>query len=219
MTAQDIKRIVMERKLSLIGYPGLSNIEHALINVHTNKLEGDFVETGVWKGGACLYARALMNEMGIKGTVYACDSFKGLPPPDIEKYPLDEGDGHHLEAGLSIPLEVVESYFNEYNLREGVEFVEGWFKDTMPVLKHKIKAITILRLDGDMYQSTMEVLDSLYDLVVNGGLIIVDDYALDRCKWAIDDFRKKRNIEEPILAVQHSGIALWQKGYNTGINL
>ncbi len=212
MNAQDIKRIVMERKLSLVPYPGLSNIQHALINIKENKFKGHFVETGSWKGGACMYARALMNEMGIEGKVYVCDSFKGVPPPDTANYPLDEGDGHHNDKELSISREEVENYFREYDLLNGVVFVEGWFKDSLPQLAEQIEDIAILRLDGDMYESTMQALDALYDKVIMGGIIIVDDYGLDRCKWAIDDFWKKRNFVPDLRLVEHTTIALWQKG-------
>ncbi len=211
MTSQDLKREIMERKLSLIGYAGLSNIYHALKCAQENGLDGDFVETGAWKGGAALYARSVMNELGMTGKVYVCDSFKGLPPPDTDNYPLDEGDGHHLEPKLAISKEEVESYFKEYNLLEGVEFIEGWFKDTMPTLAKKTKDISVLRLDGDMYESTMQVLEALYDKVPVAGLVIVDDYLLDRCKWAIDDFYKKRGLTEEIKRVDHTGIAIWQK--------
>lgn len=211
MTSQDIKRKVMERNLSLIGYAGLSNVYHCLQNVKLNKINGDFVETGVWKGGASLYARAVMNELGIEGKVYVCDSFRGVPKPDVVNFPLDEGDYHYEDKALAISREEVEGYFKEFDLLDGTEFVEGWFKDTMPPLKDKIEKIAVLRLDGDMYQSTIEVLDALYDKVVPLGLVIVDDYGLDRCKWAIDDFFEKRRIKEELRLVEHTMTAIWQK--------
>lgn len=211
MTAQDVKRKVMEEKLTLIGYPGLSNIYHTLKGLHDRGITGDFVETGVWKGGACMYARAVMNELQMDGKVYACDSFKGVPEPDLENFPLDEGDYHYEDKELAVSLDEVKSYFEDSDLMEGVVFVEGWFKDTMPKLKDEIKTIGILRLDGDMYESTMEVLDNLYDKVSIAGFVIVDDYGLDRCRWAIDDFVKKRNIFTDLKHVEHTQIVMWQK--------
>lgn len=211
MTSQDLKRVVMERNLSLIGYKGLTNIYHALAALNRGNVDGDFVETGAWRGGACMYARSVMNELGMKGEVYVCDSFNGLPRPDTAKYPLDEGDTHYQDEKLVVPLEEVRGYFEEFNLLEGVSFIEGWFKDTMPVLKEKVGPIAVLRLDGDMYQSTIEVLENLYDKVQQQGFVIVDDYGLDRCKWAVDDFVKKYSPKWSPLRVEQSTIQVWQK--------
>jgi O-methyltransferase len=188
---------------TLIGRDGLDNIENLLIDVHKNKIQGDFVETGVWKGGACIFAKGVMDNLGMKGKVYVCDSFKGLPPPN-PLYPADNGDSHYTLTSLSIPKEEVESYFKDFNLLDDkVVFVEGFFSDTIPPLKEKIKSIAILRLDGDMYESTITVLDNLYDLVPIGGYVIVDDYCLKGCIAAIGDFFAKRNITYPLIKINN----------------
>ena len=135
-----------------------------------------------------------MNHLNIKGTVYACDSFEGLPKPDTKNYPADDGDGHYQIDNLKVSEEVVRANFHKYGVLDGVVFVKGWFKDTMPELKKQIQRIAILRLDGDMYESTVNVLDNLYDLVVCGGFIIIDDYCLKNCKTAIDEFIQDKGI-------------------------
>lgn len=212
MKALDVKRAVLERNLSLIGYGGLSHIKLMLENVKHNKLTGDFVETGAWKGGACMYARALMNEMEMPGKVIVCDSFQGVPKPDVAKYPLDKDDFHYKDVELAVPLEEVKGHFKEFGLMEGTEFVPGWFKDTMPIVKDMTDKISVLRLDGDLYQSTTEVLEALYDKVEVGGFIVIDDYCLDRCIWAVQDFAKKRQLKEELLLVRYTSIGFWQKG-------
>lgn len=194
---------------TLVSEEGLENIEELLKKIKKEKIGGNFVETGAWKGGACIYARSVMNELGLTGTVYACDSFEGLPKPD-DKYPVDAGDEHWKIKDLNIKVADAENNFIKFGCRDGVEIVKGFFEETMPVLKNKVGEIAILRLDGDMYGSTMVVLENLYDNVVDGGYIIVDDYALHGCKKAVDNFIKSRGITPEIKSVDHC-IIYWKK--------
>ena len=83
----------------------------------------------------------------------------------------------------------VRRNFERYGLLDDqVVFLKGWFKDTLP--KADIGALSILRLDGDMYQSTMDALNALYPRVSPGGYCIIDDYALPNCQKAVDEFRE-----------------------------
>ena len=103
---------------------------------------------------------------------------------------------------LSVSLEQVSENFKKFGLLDdNVVFVKGWFKDTMPNLD--IKKISILRLDGDMYESTIQVLDALYHKLSVGGYCIIDDYYHPRCASAVHDFRKKHNISSPICKVDN----------------
>ena len=146
--------------------------------------------------------------------VWVCDSFQGLPPPD-PKYEADNGDKHHLyDEYLSVPIEKVRENFQNYNLlNERVVFVSGFFKYSMPLLKeHLVKEdrkISLLRLDGDMYESTINVLENLYPLVVDGGYIIVDDFNLHNCRAALNDYFKEN---EEMMGQKIDGSAVfWRK--------
>jgi hypothetical protein len=87
--------------------------------------------------------------------------------------------------------------------------VKGWFRDSLPGLD--CGPLSLLRLDADLYQSTMEVLVNLYDKVVSGGFVVVDDYgAFEACRLAIDDFRIERNIQAPLKWIDWSGV-YWRK--------
>lgn len=198
------------RTLTLIEKSGLDNIEYLLTKVKDENIEGDFVETGVWKGGAVIYAKAVINKLELNSKVYVCDSFKGLPPPKPE-YKKDLGDSHHTVEFLRVSKEKVQENFNRFGLLDdNVVFVEGWFSDTMPELKTKIDKIAVLRLDGDMYESTIVVLENLYDLVSDGGYIIIDDYSLVGAREATEDFRKQRKIESQLISCNHT-IYYWKK--------
>jgi hypothetical protein len=92
-----------------------------------------------------------------------------------------------------------------------VEFLKGWFKDTLPVAP--IGKLAVLRLDGDYYDSTMDGLTNLYDKLSVGGYAIIDDYGEDSftyCRRAVDEFRKLRGIEEPLVRVD-SKCYFWKR--------
>jgi len=95
-----------------------------------------------------------------------------------------------------------------------VKFLPGWFRDTLPAAP--IERIAVLRLDGDMYESTMLALSTLYPKVSAGGFLIVDDYgALPNCRLAVEDFRTAQGITDPIVTVDWTG-AYWRKGVGAG---
>jgi len=104
----------------------------------------------------------------------------------------------------------VRANFERYGLLDDrVEFLEGWFKDTLP--DAPIQGIAVLRIDGDMYQSTFEVLTYLYPRLARGGYVIVDDYsALPNCQAAVDDYRRAHAIDSEIQCVDWTGV-YWQK--------
>ena len=195
---------------TMIGIKRLNNLQECLEDVLNKIMEGDFIETGVWRGGACILMNAILTIKVINDRkVYVADSFEGLPKPDENKYPDDKGDTHYKQEFLSVSLEEVKNNFKKYDLlNENVVFLKGWFKDTLPLAP--INKLSILRLDGDMYSSTIEVLETLYPKLVSGGYCIVDDYALDGCKKAVDNFRTKNQITDRINQVDWSGI-YWQK--------
>lgn len=201
------KKMILELKLTLVGEDGLNNIEELLLRTKMNNISGVFLEAGIWRGGACIWARTVMDYLKIYEPVYACDSFKGVPSPQWEQ---DDGDQNYLMKELAVSLNTVKENIGYFVLEGNIEFVEGLFKDTMPKLKNIISPISILRVDGDLYESTIQVLENLYDNVSVGGFVIVDDYALDGARKAIDEFREKYNIKNPLVKVNET-IHYWQK--------
>lgn len=143
--------------------------------------------------------------------VWVCDSFAGLPPPDADRYPLDAGSSFHLHERLAVSLEQVQANFERYGLLDGqVVFLKGWFRDTLP--KAPIDKLAILRLDGDMYESTMDALRSLYPKLSPGGFAIIDDYfAVEGCRAAVSDYQKEHGFEEKIIPIDRMG-GYWRRG-------
>lgn len=197
---------------TMIGLKRLNNIQFCIEEVIKNKVEGDFIETGVWRGGACIFAKALFEIYNENRKVWVADSFKGLPKPNITLYPEDEGDDLYSLEQLRISKEQVMNNFKRFDLLDdNVKFLEGWFKDTLPTAP--IEKLAIVRLDGDMYESTMDGLNHLYHKLSSGGFIIIDDYGvIPACKKAVHDFRDEHGITEEIKNIDGSGY-FWQKNF------
>ena len=211
---EKIKDRLLSEKLTMITRNSLSNTENCIRDCITNNIEGDFVETGVWKGGSSILVYNLFKILEEDRKVWAYDSFKGLPKPDPINYPIDSGDIHHSISHLSVSLKEVKENFEKFSgLDENVIFVEGWFRDTIP--QNKINKICVLRLDGDMYESTMPVLEYLYPKLSVGGYCIIDDYNHKGARLAVLQYRRKYNItDEILLADNDSGAypsSYWKK--------
>jgi O-methyltransferase/8-demethyl-8-(2,3-dimethoxy-alpha-L-rhamnosyl)tetracenomycin-C 4'-O-methyltransferase len=194
---------------TMIGRQRMDNLRWAVETALTRGVPGDLIETGVWRGGACIFMRAILKAYGVVDRrVFVADSFEGLPPPDPDRYPADAGDRHHTFAPLAVSLAEVRANFARYDLLDDqVVFLKGWFKDTLS--RAPVERLAVLRLDGDMYESTMDALVALYHKVSPGGFVIVDDYALPGCKQAITDFRAERGIEAPLVGIDSMSV-YWQ---------
>lgn len=170
---------------------------------------GDYIEAGVWRGGSCILMRGLLAANGTADRkVYVADSFAGLPEPE-PAYPADAGDNLHSHAELKVPLEEVRSNFARYGLLDDqVIFVKGFFKDALAELD--AGPFALVRIDGDMYQSTSEALEHLYPKLSRNGYLVVDDYALPACRQAVDDYRQRHQIDDEIHRIDWTGI-WWQR--------
>jgi O-methyltransferase len=195
---------------TMVGLKRLANLRRCVEVAIADDVPGDLIETGVWRGGASIFMRGVLKAHGVTDRkVVACDSFEGLPRPDSERYPADEGGHFHIGDHLAVSLDEVRDNFRRYELLDDqVEFHKGWFRDTLPELRGRSWAIA--RLDGDMYESTMDALTNLYDGLSPGGFLIVDDYSIDECRQAIEDFRAQHKIEEPIEKIDWTGI-YWRR--------
>lgn len=196
---------------TMIGHDSLNALQFCVEDVLANNVPGDLIETGVWRGGATIFMRAILKVHGVEDRyVWVADSFEGLPPPNLEKYPHDKGSIIHTAEELAISLEQVKSNFERYGLLDGqVRFLKGWFRDTLP--EAPIEQLAVARLDGDMYESTMDALTNLYPKLSIGGYLIVDDYgAVPACRRAVHDFRETCGINEEIQSIDWTGV-YWQR--------
>lgn len=193
---------------TMIGLQRLGNLEELWENAYSARIKGDFIETGVWRGGACVFMRGLLDEYGVEDRkVWVCDSFEGLPKGSVKE---DRGSTFHTRKELSASLDVVRENFRKYDLLDDrVVFLKGWFKDTLPTIP-KDQKFAIIRLDGDMYESTMDALVHLYPKLSKGGYCVIDDYHLSGCKKAVDDYREKHWITDHIIPIDQFAV-YWRK--------
>jgi O-methyltransferase len=199
------------RAESMAGLKRLDNLQFCVTDVLRRGVPGDLIETGAWRGGVTIFMRAILEACGDPDRrVWVADSFQGLPKPDPERWPAEAGDEHWTMEQLAVPLEEVQANFARYGLLdERVRFLPGWFRDTLPTAP--IERLAVLRLDGDMYGSTMEALDALYPKLSPGGYVIIDDYgAIPQCKEAVTDFRTAHGIIDPMEPVDWTGV-YWQR--------
>jgi hypothetical protein len=201
------------RAETMVGLARLANVRDLTAAALADGVPGDLVETGVWRGGTAIYLRAILAALGDTGrTVWACDSFEGLPEADAERFPVDVPLQLHEHRELAVGLERVQANFARYGLLDDqVRFVPGWFRDTLPKLATELDAIAVLRLDGDMYESTIDALTHLEPLVAPGGYVIVDDYnGIEACRRAVTDHRERHGITTPLHEVDWTAV-WWRK--------
>ena len=219
---ESVQHYVNSDAVSMITLARFDNIKDCIVSILQDRIPGDFIETGVWRGGAAIFMRGALKAYGVTDRlVWAADSFEGLPEPDAELFPLEA----KVQAGpviqkayhnLAVSLEEVKRNFAAYELLDNqVKFLKGWFCDTLP--HAPIDTLSLIRLDGDFYQSTMDSLTGLYDRLAVGGYVIIDDYGEDAwtyCRKAVDEFRAERQIDDPLIVVDSSCVC-WRRSGNS----
>jgi hypothetical protein len=198
---------------SMIGVRRMNNLQFLLEEAIRLNVPGDFIETGVWRGGASIFAATVFKVYGQTcpsttcRRVFVADSFEGIPAVDVINFPADSvHDGAHLLGILKDnSMERVQETFKRFGvLTNAIVWLPGWFKDTLPKAKTIFTSFAVARLDGDTYESTWQALENIYDYVSIGGFIIIDDYtSWIGCRMAVDDFRAQNKIYSEIRPVYH----------------
>jgi O-methyltransferase len=197
---------------TMIGRARLDNIERCAEAVFADQVPGDFLEAGVCQGGAAIFMRALQHAHGeADRATWVVDSFQGVPPstdPDDARFDTDLQESE--VPALVCSAAQVREHFRRYDLLDaGVRFVPGWLKDSVPAAN--IGPLAILRLDVDLYSSTMQAIDLLYPKLSPGGFVIIDDYGfLTCCREAVDDYRARHGIAAPLIEIDRTGV-FWRK--------
>lgn len=199
------------RAESMAGLRRMANARMCIESVLADGIPGDVLEAGVWRGGMSIFMRGVLAAHGVEDrTVWLADSFRGLPAPDKAAFPADRGLDLSGFPILRVSQEEVRRNFARYGLLdERVRFLEGWFADTLPAAP--VERLAVLRLDGDLYESTIQALEPLYPKLAPGGYCIIDDYGvIEPCRRAVADYRAAHGIAEPVLDIDGIG-AYWRK--------
>jgi hypothetical protein len=205
--------------LTMCGLKKLDSVQFCVEDCLAQNVPGDLIECGVWRGGVSILLRAVLAAHGVTDrVVWVADSFEGLPTPP----PGSQDDVMHQLPALidanhyAVNLPTVKANFQRYGLLdEQVRFLPGWFADTLP--DAPIEQIAVLRVDGDYYESTLDILTNLYPRLAPGGYIILDDWGLPVCgeKQAVLEYRAAHGITDEIIEVDWQS-AYWRKGSGAG---
>jgi len=191
---------------TLLSYARLSQLYEIASNLERRRIMGSFVECGVWNGGSSgLIAKIASNNQ--LRHIWLFDSWEGLPEPtnfDISHRGMI-GDKGMAFGNIEIVRELL---FNKFKLdNQRIHLQKGWFNDTIPLCKRDIGDISLLHLDCDWYDSVKFCLEELYDCVIKGGFIIIDDYGHWKgCKKAVDEFIENRNLHLELIKIDYTGI-------------
>jgi O-methyltransferase len=195
---------------TMVGLKRLRNVRDCVERALADGVPGDLIEAGCWRGGVAIMMRGILRAYGVQDrVVFAADSFAGLPAPDERRFPADAGDTGHTLEELAVDVDEVRDNFRRYDLLDDqVKLLEGWFTETLPTVRDRRWAV--IRLDGDLYESTLDGLVNLYPGLSPGGYLIVDDYGFDNCRAAVEHYRREHGITEEIQRVDWTG-AFWRK--------
>jgi len=217
-----------------IGMNRLDNVQELVTDVLASGTPGDLIETGVWRGGSTIFMRGILKAHGVTDRlVWVADSFEGFPTTEEQGASARsfsspemgavrgyfegqrEASPPALAASLDrmmegASLDDVRDRFDRYGLLdEQVRFLPGWFRDTLPAAP--IERLALLRLDGDLYDSTYDALDALYPRLSVGGYVIVDDYGwVEECRNAVQDYLAAHGIEVAPRPIDDDAV-FWQK--------
>ena len=145
--------------------------------------EGDLVETGVFRGGTTVLMARVLHNLSSSRLLWACDSFRGLPRAQAQddnrhgcletRTPPRRSCNRGRLGFFRAPRDIVERALRSEGLADHVRLVPGWFHASLP--PRGLRAISMLRIDGDSFNGTYEALQRLYPLVIKGGIVYVDD--------------------------------------------
>jgi O-methyltransferase len=211
---------------TMLSGPRLINAYDAMETIERERLDGAVVECGVWAGGSIgLMASVTKRHQNRSRMFHLFDSFEGLPQPSTEDVDIVDGfreehpslrrdSGEASDALVAIgacaaPLDEVRRLFFEVLAIDPRQVVihKGWFQETVPASSASIGPVSLLRLDGDWYESTKVCLEGLYDNVVKGGFVIIDDYGhFIGCRKAVDEFFESRALDVRLTDIDGDGV-------------
>lgn len=193
------------RPLSLLTKGQLDLLEKVGVALEQRGVPGDFIEAGIWRGGAVILMRALIDAYQMEDRrVFAADSFAGIPKNERGRNdPVDLWKDRWIA-----PLDEVRQNIARFGLLDDrIVFVPGFFADSLKTLSGE--RFSLIRLDSDSYDSVETSLEYLYPLLSKGGVVILDDWHLDGCKAAVADYRNRYGIDDKIYVFD--GNAYWTK--------
>ena len=214
----DLRNIqyVLQNNLTMLPEERLISLVLTCKQIVKNNVPGDFVECGVYRGGASILARLTFDRMGSDRLVYLYDTFSGMTEPSIvDKNRMTGEEAIHKHKRLQrdshnewvfCPQEEVEQNFQSAKADlSKVRIVAGDVRQTLPKYENLPKTVSVLRLDTDFYESTLAELNNLYPRLSQGGVLIVDDYGhWEGSAEAVDKYFESGKFQRPVFFADDS---------------
>lgn len=196
---------------TMIGRARLEHLQWCCETALADGVPGDFLEAGVWRGGACvLMSAVLAAHADASRKVWIADSFQGVPPPSLEQ-DRDLDLSARVLPVLCVSESEVRDLLHRYDVFDDqrIRFIKGWFGESLPGCA--VQQLAVLRIDGDLYESTRDALVHLYPKLAPGGFVIIDDYGiLPPCQIAVDEFRAANGIDESMQQIDGHAV-YWRR--------
>ena len=214
-SANDWEIINFVKPYTMTSVERLKSLIDAVSYITGNRIEGDFVECGTWKGGSVMCMQKKLIELNqTDRNFWVFDTFEGMPEPDsvdknfkqtsAQKLLSEEEKEKSLTWAYSNYEETTSNILSSGYPAENINFIKGLVEDTIP--QTPIDKIAILRLDTDWYSSTKFELEHLYPKLVKGGILIIDDYGhWEGCKKAVDEYFTNNNIRIFMMRIDYTG--------------
>ena len=205
ISENDFCNEVFGKSLTLTSVESLKLLAISCKYVKFNKIEGDFVETGIWRGGSSIVAKYIFQD---SKKMYLYDTFDGMTEPSDFDYRIGETSSKATvekweslitDTGnkwVAASLEEVRKNFSRFNLLDdSIHFVKGDIRFTLKSVENLPTRVSILRIDTDFYDSTLLSLEIFWPLLTKGGVLILDDYAhWDGARRAVDEYFQQNGL-------------------------
>ncbi|WP_199321251.1 TylF/MycF/NovP-related O-methyltransferase [Microcoleus sp. FACHB-831] len=199
------------RPYTLLSEARLFSLYSLAKQICLDDITGNFVECGTCRGGSAALLAFVIKRYSLRPRLlYAFDTFEGMPEPtDVDKHNGIPANDTGLGAGtLKAPiLEGLDLVCRALDVRDIVVPVQGLFSHTLPQSKSEINNIALLHADGDWYELTMDIFNTLFEQVVDDGIIQVDDYGfLEGCRKALHEFERSHGLSFTLRIIDDTGV-------------
>lgn len=184
-------------RFTMVDLPRLRQLAALADHVHVRNVRGCIVECGTWKGGSLALIEWVLRQRGDGRELWGFDSFAGLPEPTARDESRVENSFFHGWCSATT-RDVIDAFAAVGANPDCLHIVEGWLADTLPV--SNTGPIALLNVDVDWYESVKVTLEVLYDRIVAGGIVNIDDFGRwPGCDAAVTEFLSARGLDGSIL--------------------
>jgi len=194
------KQIKYFQKITLASELNLWSIYQSLKYIKNENVKGDIVECGVYNGNTLAFIGEIADELKLKKKIWGYDTFDGFIKSSFTDYDIDfktRKKINHVSSNIYYSLDEVKKNIIKNNKTnfEKYTLIKGDILETLNIKDNLPNKISFLRLDTDIYKTTLKQLEILYEKLTPGGILHIDDYGIcPGVKTAVDNFFSNESI-------------------------